>query len=279
MLLFGLLLVNPIWPRINANEREWKSYTFAMALHIGTSGWSYPTWKPAFFPDKLPQKRFLEYYATQLNAVELNLTFRRFATVSSQQSWIGATAPGFKFAAKAHQMITHFRRLKDCEEPLRGFLQSLDLMREAGRLGPVLIQTPPNLKADLPLLTDFAALLPRPYQFAFEFRHESWFNDAVFDILKSKNAALCWAESEKIEAPHAATADFIYYRFRQPEYSKAQLKKLAEEFMEHAKEKEVFAFFKHEETPEGALNAVAIARMAGMEAKPFAMPAKKSTHH
>jgi uncharacterized protein YecE (DUF72 family) len=251
-----------------------------MALHIGTSGWSYPAWKPGFFPNKLPQKRFLEYYATQLNAVELNLTFRRFATASSQQGWIEASPPDFKFAAKIHQTITHFRRLKDCAEPMRSFLQSLDLMREAGRLGPILIQTPPNLKADLALITDFAHLLPRAYQFAFEFRHDSWFNDGVYEVLKSRNAALCWAESEKIEAPRVATADFLYYRFRQPEYSKEQIKELAHEFMRHSHKRDVFAFFKHEDTPEGALNAVAIARMAGIEAKPFAMPeAKSKIHH
>jgi len=243
-----------------------------MALHIGTSGWSYPTWKPGFYPDKLPAKRFLEYYATQLNAVELNLTFRRFANASSQPNWIAATTPGFKFAAKIHQMITHFRRLKDCETPLRDFLQSLDLLREAGKLGPILIQTPPNLKADLALITDFAGLLPHAYQFAFEFRHDSWFTDAVFDVLKKKNAALCWAESEKMEAPHVSTADFLYYRFRQPEYSQAHLKKLTEEFMA---QKEVYAFFKHEDTPEGAQNAVTIARAAGIEAMPFELPAKK----
>jgi len=91
-----------------------------MALHIGTSG-VVSDLEPGFYPDKLPAKRFLEYYATQLNSVELNLTFRRFANVSSQQNWIAATTPGFRFAAKIHQMITHFRRLKDCETPLRRF--------------------------------------------------------------------------------------------------------------------------------------------------------------
>src|SRR5690349_17907356 len=174
------------------------SYTFFMSLHVGTSGWSYPTWKPAFFPDKLPQKRFLEYYSTQLNAVELNATFRRFASASSLQNWIASTPPDFRFAAKANQIITHFRRLKDAADPLR----------QSGKLGPILFQTPPNLHADTALLKDFVQLLPRAYQFAFEFRHASWFTDAVFEILKSQNAALCWAESEKITTPRTATSDF-----------------------------------------------------------------------
>jgi len=250
-------------------------YTSAMALHIGTSGWSYASWKPAFFPDKLPQKKFLEFYSTQLNSVELNVTFRRFATASSLQNWVGSTPPDFRFAAKAHQMITHFRRLKDAADPLRSFLQSIEPMRQSGKLGVILFQTPPNLHADIALFRDFAQLLPQAYQFAFEFRHPSWFNDSVFEILKQGNAALCWAESEKITTPLALTANFLYYHFRAPEYSRQQLNEIAEELIAQSKDKEVFAFFKHEETPESALNAVIVARQAGIEPKPFSMPASK----
>jgi uncharacterized protein YecE (DUF72 family) len=248
-----------------------------MGLHIGTSGWSYPAWKPAFFPEKLPQKRFLEFYGSQLNSVELNATFRRFAGATSLQSWIAATPQDFRFAAKAHQMITHFRRLKDAEEPLRGFLQSMEPMRQSGKLGPILFQTPPNLPADDKLFLDFAQLLPQAYMFAFEFRHPSWFSDAVFEILKSRNAALCWAESEKISAPRVKTASFLYYRFRVPEYSRQQLEKVAEELIGEGRDKEVFAYFKHEENPESALNAVTVARSAGIEAKPFTLPVPKRT--
>jgi uncharacterized protein YecE (DUF72 family) len=243
-----------------------------MALHVGTSGWSYPIWKPAFFPEKLPQKKFLEYYSTQLNAVELNATFRRFASATALQNWIASTTPDFSFAAKAHQVITHFRRLKEADDPLRRFLESLDPLRRAGKLGPILFQTPPNLKADTVLLQNFVQLLPEAYRFAFEFRHDSWFTDAVFEILKSRNAALCWAESEKIASPHAATADFLYYRFREPEYSAAELRKVAEELTAQAHIKEVFAFFKHEESPESALNAVTVARAAGLVAHPYVLP-------
>ncbi|HMF91954.1 MAG TPA: DUF72 domain-containing protein [Candidatus Angelobacter sp.] len=246
-----------------------------MPLHIGTSGWSYPTWKPAFFPEGLPSKRFLEFYSTQLNAVELNATFRRMPTASSIAGWVTATTPDFRFAAKAHQSITHFKRLKDAGDPLRFFLQSLEPMRQAGKLGPVLVQVPPNLKADLTLLKEFVQLLPQAYQFAFEFRDETWFQDAVYEILKTKNAALCWAESEKIATPQVATADFLYFRLRLPGFSDAELQKIAGELKEHSKGKEVYAFFKHEDEPEGALNAVKVARMNGHEEKPFTMPEKK----
>jgi uncharacterized protein YecE (DUF72 family) len=227
-----------------------------MNLHIGTSGWSYASWKPAFFPEKLPSKRFLEFYATRLNAVELNGTFRRMPTASAIAGWLGATPPDFRFAAKVHQSITHFKRLKDCDDAFRFFLQSMEPMRESGKLGPILIQTPPNLKVDIDLLQTFAQLL--------------------YEVLKSKNAALCWAESEKIVVPKVATADFVYYRFREPEYSTLDLQKVTEELKAQSTEREVYAFFKHEERPESALNAVTVARLNGIEEKPFVMPEKKA---
>jgi uncharacterized protein YecE (DUF72 family) len=246
-----------------------------MPLYIGTSGWSYPTWKPAFFPERLPAKRFLEFYSTQLNAVELNATFKRMPGANAIQGWIEATTPGFRFAAKAHQSITHFKRLKDADEPLRFFLQSLEPMRQSGKLGPVLLQLPPNLKADSGLLEAFVALLPRAYQFAFEFRHESWFAEPVYDILRKKNVALCWAESEKIVTPRVATADFLYFRLRLPEFDEAQIKKISEELAGLSHAQEVHAFFKHEDQPTGALNAVKVARWNGIVEKPFVLPEKK----
>jgi uncharacterized protein YecE (DUF72 family) len=246
-----------------------------MELHIGTSGWSYTSWKPSFFPEKLPSKKFLEFYATRLNAVELNATFRRMPSPSAIAGWVNATPLDFRFAAKVHQSITHFKRLKDAEDSMRFFLQSMEPMREAGKLGPILIQTPPNLKADTELLKNFVQCLPQAYKFAFEFRHESWFNDAVYEILKSKNTALCWAESEKIVVPKVVTADFLYYRFREPEYSTPDLDAAAQELKLQLAQREVFAFFKHEEKPESALNAVKVARLNGIEEKPFIMPEKK----
>src|SRR5258708_20996762 len=116
-----------------------------MALHIGTSGWSYPTWKPTFYPEKLPAKRFLEFYSTRLNAVELNATFRRMPTASAIAGWVGNTTPDFPFAAKAHQSITPFKRLKGAEESLRFFLQRLDPIRQPGKLRPILVEFPPSL--------------------------------------------------------------------------------------------------------------------------------------
>ena len=244
-------------------------------LYIGTSGWSYPTWKPAFFPEQLPAKRFLEFYSTRLNAVELNATFKRMPAANVIQAWIAAAAPGFRFAAKAHQSITHFKRLKEADESMRFFLRSLEPMRESGKLGPVLFQLPPNLKADIGLLDAFVQVLPQAYKFAFEFRHESWFADPVYEILRKKNVALCWAESEKIVTPRVSTADFLYFRLRLPEFDEAQVNKIAEELKGLSQGQEIYAFFKHEDEPSGALNAVKVARMNGIEEQPFVLPEKK----
>lgn len=225
-------------------------------IYAGTSGWAYPNWKPGFYPAKLPAKKFLEYYGTRLNSVEVNYTFRRFPSEKLLAGWIAATPVGFTFSIKAHQTITHVKRLRDAGEWTRRFLSSLQLLAEAGKLGTVLFQLPPFLKCDLPLLEDFLALLPSGLRSTFEFRHASWFCDEVFALLRQANAALCLAESEKLVTPEVATADFSYFRLRKTEYSASERKALGEKVNRLAGDsKDVFVYFKHEETPEGALYA------------------------
>ncbi len=226
-----------------------------MPIYAGTSGWSYPSWKPRFYPPKLASKKFLEYYATRLNSVELNMTFRRFPTEKQLMAWIECTPAGFVFSVKAHQMITHIKRLRDVGEWTKGFLAALQPLHEAGKLGTVLFQLPPFLKADLPLLDDFLSYLPASMRATFEFRHASWFAEEVFERLRKSNIALCIAESEERETPDVVTANFCYYRLRKPEYSEAERKELASKFGKLATERDVFVYFKHEETPEGALYA------------------------
>jgi len=225
-------------------------------LHAGTSGWAYPSWKPAFYPEKLPQKRFLNYYATRVNAVEVNYTFRHMASEKSLSNWIGETPQEFRFSLKAHQAITHIRRLKNAEEILQRFISSLEPLLRAGKLGPVLFQLPPNCKADAGVLTEFLAGLPRALRCAFEFRHDSWLGDQIYEILKKHNAALCVAESEERVTPDVCTADFCYYRFRKGDYSAPEREQIAQRLQGHfAENREVFAYFKHEESPAGALYA------------------------
>jgi len=231
---------------------------------VGTSGWAYPSWKPDFYPAKLAQKKFLSHYATQLNTVEVNFTFRQLVKETTIQNWIEQTPPAFRFGVKAHQVITHIKRLKGTEDFVPRFLATIEPLASAGKLGPVLFQLPPNLKADAALLRDFLALLPRTLPAAFEFRHESWFSDSTWDVLKAHGAALCVAETEDRTTPDVVTGPFVYYRFRKPSYTDEERRSMVARIGEHmAAGRNVFAYFKHEETPEGALYAVELLRGGG----------------
>ena len=226
-----------------------------LPIYVGTSGWSYPIWKPEFYPKDVASKNFLKFYATKLSAVEVNYTFRSRLSEKAATGWMADVGPNFRFALKANQFITHIRRLKNVEEPLQRFLPTLQPL--AKQLGPVLFQLPPNLKADVPLLHDFLALLPRSFKAAFEFRHDSWFSDEVYQTLRERNAALCVAQTEKLSTPEVRTADFIYFRFRQPSYTAEELKQLADRVARCVADGlETYAFFKHEEDPRSPLNAV-----------------------
>ncbi len=225
-------------------------------LFAGTSGFAYPNWKPDFYPQKLPQKKFLEHYATRLNSVEINYTFRRNPSPTTVQNWVEQTPEPFLFCLKAHQRITHIQRLKDAKQPTEFFLRSIDPLRVKKRLGVVLFQLPPNFKCDVEVLGSFLGELPRGPRFAFEFRHESWHDEAVYRVLAKHNACFCLAESEKLEAPEVITADFVYFRLRKSEYTAEDRQVIWEKARELLEQdKTVFLFFKHEDTPEGALYA------------------------
>jgi uncharacterized protein YecE (DUF72 family) len=228
-----------------------------MSLYVGTSGWAYPSWKPAFYPEKLAQKKFLNFYATRLNAVEVNFTFRQLVKETTIQNWIAETPEHFRFTIKAHQVLTHIKRLKAADEFLQRFLATLEPLERARRLGPILFQLPPNFKADQAVLADFLKIVPRAVRVAFEFRHESWFTDATCQTLRDRNIALCVAETEERNTPDVVTADYAYYRYRKPTYTAEERAAMVSRMKEHlAAGRDVFAYFKHEETPEGALYAV-----------------------
>jgi uncharacterized protein YecE (DUF72 family) len=230
-------------------------------LYTGTSGFAYPSWKPRFYPAGLPDKKFLEHYAGRLNCVEINYTFRRLPAAGTLENWVKSTPAHFRFACKANQRITHILRLKDVASSLELFLRVIDPLRSARRLGPILFQLPPNLKCDFTLLSDFLALLPPDLRFSIEFRHTSWLTDAVYEALKKHKVSLCVAESDKLEIPEVITADFIYYRLRKPEYSELERESIAARAKELLSQgKDLYLFFKHEETPEGALYAEELAR-------------------
>jgi uncharacterized protein YecE (DUF72 family) len=225
-------------------------------LYAGTSGFAYASWKPAFYPDKLPSAKFLDHYAARLNSVEINYTFRRLASVSTLSKWVESTPAGFVFACKAHMRITHILRLRNASEFLELFFKSIEPLRSARRLGPVLFQLPPAMRADAALLGDFLALLPGDLRFTFEFRHASWFTEPVYELLRRRNASLCAAESDRLETPEVVTADFVYSRLRKASYSAEERAAIAARSREVvAGGRDLYVYFKHEDTADGALYA------------------------
>lgn len=231
-------------------------------LFAGTSGYAYPAWKPQFYPADLPAARFLSHYAGRLNCVEINYTFRHWPSAAALGSWVKMTPPGFVFAIKAHQRITHSLRLKDAEQVTTDFLEALAPLRGAGRLGPVLFQLPPYLQRDPERLAAYLALLPAG-RYAFEFRHASWFDEEVYDLLRRYDVALCVAESEKLSVPDVVTAGFSYYRLRKPAYSEAEVAAVAQRARALLTAgRDVFVLFKHEEDASGAEEAERLLRAA-----------------
>jgi uncharacterized protein YecE (DUF72 family) len=230
-------------------------------VFIGTSGWAYSSWKPGFYPQAVPSKKFLEYYATQLNSVEVNYTFRQLPTEAMLAGWLAASGSGFRFSFKAPQRITHILRLKDCSDAVSALSRALAPVAAAGRMGVVLLQLPPNFKADLPRLGSFLAEMGNfGLRMAFEFRHSTWFCDAVYDLLRRHGVALCIAESDDMETPDVVTAAFTCYRFRRSGYSAARLDAIGTALRRRSAQGEVFAYFKHEEQPVGAFCAVDVLR-------------------
>ena len=224
-------------------------------IHAGTSGYAYPEWKPAFYPEKLPQKQFLEFYADKFATVEVNNTFYRFPGAKMLEGWRERTPGEFTFAVKANQGITHRGRLRGVEELTRDFVERCRLLE--GKLGPILFQLPPNFKRDDERLADFLDLLDPRLRYAFEFRHESWFDDAIFQLLAGSGVALCVSEGETLDTPRVATGKFCYVRLRRDEYSDEELadwRGWASSQLESGRE--VFVYLKHDEegtSPEYAL--------------------------
>jgi uncharacterized protein YecE (DUF72 family) len=235
----------------------------SLRLYVGTSGWAYPTWKPEFYPVGTPAKRFLEFYATQLTSVEINYTFRSLPTAKMLEGWLAATPLDFRFSFKAPQRITHIKRLRACESDVAQFVAALEPVRQAGKLGLLLFQLPPNFKADPARLGGFLATPALRTKdappVAFEFRHESWFTDETYAVLREHNAALCMAESDDLLTPEVHTASgYTCYRLRRTGgYSAVELDAFAKRFAALAEQRDVYVYFKHEDEPTGALNATA----------------------
>lgn len=232
-----------------------------MELHVGTSGYSYKEWKGPFYPDDLPAGDMLRYYAERLNAVEINNTFYRMPKASVLEEWAAQVPEGFRFSIKASQKITHRKRLKEAEEETEYLVRTVATLGD--RLGCLLFQLPPNLKADLERLKAFLGLMPGGVPAAFEFRHASWHDEAVFQALRDHGAALCCADTEDDEgdAPLVATAGWGYLRLRRPSYERPDLERWAARVREQEWGR-AYVFFKHEDEGAGPRMAAAFGEVA-----------------
>ncbi|MGH7665257.1 MAG: DUF72 domain-containing protein [Gemmatimonadaceae bacterium] len=223
-----------------------------MRIHAGTSGFAFKEWKGVFYPGDLPADGMLGFYAGRFPTVEINNTFYRLPKEKVLKEWAAAVPGGFRFAIKASQRITHRARLKaEAAEPTEYLLRVTAVLGE--KLGPILFQLPPNLKKDVERLRAFLGVLPEDgaRKFTFEFRHESWFDQDVYDALRERDAALCIAEQDDFAVPVVATASWGYLRLHRLDYGDAALAEWARRIRSEPWE-EVYVFFKHDESATGA---------------------------
>lgn len=191
---------------------------------VGTSGFAYGEWRGIFYPAGLPAKKFLSYYAGHFRTTEVNNTFYRLPTPKLTQSWYAEVPEDFRFTLKLTRQITHFKKLKDVSEPMDWFLSSAASLKE--KLGPILVQLPPYFRKDLSVLREFLVQFASRARLAFEFRHSSWFEEDVYQLLREHNTALGVVEGEETDAAEAAriaTGSFIYMRLRKGDYSEPEL--------------------------------------------------------
>jgi len=179
--------------------------------YIGTSGWHYEHWRDSFYPAKLIKAKWLDFYATHFNTVELNNSFYRLPTENAFNTWRDSVPADFTYAVKVSRFITHIKRLKDTGEAVEKFITRARILGD--KLGPLLYQLPPNMHRNDEVLESFLSILPVGIRHVFEFRHQSWLEEGVFQILQKYNVGFCIFDMPYISCPAIATADFAYIRF------------------------------------------------------------------
>lgn len=219
-----------------------------MELHVGTSGYAYKEWKGGFYPLKLPASGMLSYYAERFSTVEINSTFYRLPSEEGLRQWTAAVPEEFSFAFKAPQLITHRKRLREVEEPTTRFFRTLTVLNR--RLGPVLVQLPPNFRKDVARLEAFLELVPPDVRVAFGFRDSSWIDDAVVDLLRAHGRALCVEQDQEQSTPLISTASWGYLRLRRNAYEDPDLRDWCERILAQGWS-DVYVYFMHEDTGTG----------------------------
>ena len=244
---------------LSARRRHSMVESILMKLWIGTSGFQYSEWKGNFYPEDLPTAKMLPFYAERFLTTEINYTFHRIPSAKTIDNWKKLTPANFRFALKAPQKITHWSKLRDCADTLEFFCKVVSGLGD--RLGPILFQLPPNFKKDSAVLSSFLRELPSMCA-AFEFRHESWFDGEIFELLKTRNIALCIADTETLETPKIATADYGYLRLRREDYTKIDIERWTKFLCEQERKwRDVFVYFKHEESGVGPKLALQMIEM------------------
>jgi uncharacterized protein YecE (DUF72 family) len=234
-----------------------------MRVMVGTSGFSYKEWKGPFYPEDLPASEMLRFYASRLPAVEINNTFYRMPRAEMLAQWAEQVPDGFRFALKASQRITHQKRLKDTADSVDYFFRTAETLGD--RLGPVLFQLPPNFQKDAARLAEFVRGLPAGSRCALEFRHDSWFDEETFDVLRSGGCALCQADDEERAASEVVTTDWGYLRLRRQDYGPDDTAAWAKRISLNPWT-EAYVFFKHEDSGRGAALAQELMKILGSAA-------------
>jgi uncharacterized protein YecE (DUF72 family) len=231
-------------------------YHGPVRLIVGTSGYSYKEWKGIFYPEDLPAAKMLPYYAQHFGSVEINNSFYRMPDVKTVEKWATQVPDDFTFVIKAPQRITHQKKLVDCADEVRYLFEVASVL--GPKLGPVLFQLPPFARKDVDKLRDFLRILPGDRRIAFEFRHASWCDDAVYDLLRSRDVAICLADTDEVtdrDALVIPTASWGYLRLRRTEYAPGELPEWRAR-IERQPWSDAYVFFKHEDEAKGPRFAV-----------------------
>ena len=224
---------------------------YVKKTYVGTSGWQYKHWYEVFYPESVKSNELLEFYSQHFASVELNASFYHLPKASVFAGWHKKTPNNFLFSVKASRYITHIKKLRDFEAGWTRFIEAAKELKE--KLGQILFQLPPFLKANKEVLETALKVLPETYKYAFEFRHESWFTPEIYDILKKYNVALVMADSPDFPLKKEITADFIYLRFHGSKslygskYTVEELKSWAKEITSWQKQGiEIYAYFNND---------------------------------